>query len=157
AGRLAVAGVGGAPGRAASVSVVVALGVCLVGSTLTCLASLDAYERYRRTLEAPADFHLYAGQGGTLDRTLAADLAARPELADVTAFRTAEVADDGRSATVTDLDLTTVRSGTGLTARTGALGRLGPAQVVVDAEHAHRLGVEAGDQVTLTSAGRPVR
>ncbi|WP_158791385.1 ABC transporter permease, partial [Streptomyces sp. NRRL WC-3549] len=46
AGRLAVAGVGGAPGRAASVSVVVALGVCLVGTTLTCLASLQAYERY---------------------------------------------------------------------------------------------------------------
>ncbi|MFC7510707.1 hypothetical protein ACFQV4_06000 [Streptomyces thermocarboxydus] len=62
AGRLAVAGVGGAPGRAASVSVVVALGVCLVGSTLTCLASLDSYERYKRTLEAPADFRLYAGR-----------------------------------------------------------------------------------------------
>ncbi|MFI1956695.1 FtsX-like permease family protein [Streptomyces althioticus] len=157
AGRLAVAGVGGAPGRAASVSVVVALGVCLVGSTLTCLASLDTYARHKRTLEAPADFRLYAGEGGTLDRTLVADLAARPELADVTAFRTAEVADDGRSATVTDLDLTTVRSGTGLTARTGDLGPLGPARVVVDAEHAHLLGVEAGDRVTLTSEGRPVR
>lgn len=157
AGRLAVAGVGGAPGRAASVSVVVALGVCLVGSTLTCLASLDSYERYKRTLEAPADFRLYAGEGGTLDRTLAADLAARPELADVRAFRTAEVAEDGRTATVSDLDLTTVRSGTGLTARTGALGELGPARVVVDAEHAHRLGVEAGDRVTLTSGDRPVR
>ncbi|WP_210634319.1 FtsX-like permease family protein [Streptomyces sp. GESEQ-13] len=157
AGRLAVAGVGGAPGRAASVSVVVALGVCLVGSTLTCLASLDSYERYKRTLEAPADFRLYAGEGGTLDRTIAADLAARPELAGVTAFRTAEVTEDGRSATVSDLDLTTVRSGTGLTARTGALGELGPARVVVDAEHAHRLGVEAGDRVTLTSGDRPVR
>ncbi|MGV9950318.1 FtsX-like permease family protein [Streptomyces cellulosae] len=157
AGRLAVAGVGGAPGRAASVSVVVALGVCLVGSTLTCLASLDSYERYKRTLEAPADFRLYAGEGGTLDRTIAADLAARPELADVTAFRTAEVTEDGRSATVSDLDLTTVRSGAGLTARTGALGELGPARVVVDAEHAHRLGVEAGDRVTLTSGDRPVR
>ncbi len=42
----------------------VALGVCLVGSTLTCLASLDAYERYRQTLEAPADFRLYAREGG---------------------------------------------------------------------------------------------
>ncbi|PNV34915.1 ABC transporter permease [Streptomyces sp. DH-12] len=156
-GRLAVAGVGGAPGRAASVSVVVALGVCLVGSTLTCLASLNAYERYQRTLEAPADFHLYAGEGGALDRTLAADLAARPELAGVTAFRTAEVIEGNRSATVSDLDLTTVRSGTGLTARTGSLGRLGPAHAVVDAEHAHRLGVEAGDRVTLEFEGRPVR
>ncbi|MFF5795173.1 FtsX-like permease family protein [Streptomyces albogriseolus] len=157
AGRLAVAGVGGAPARAASVSVVVALGVCLVGSTLTCLASLDAYERYKETLEAPADFRLYAREGGTLDRTLAADLTARPELADVTAIRTAEVVQDGRSATVSDLDLTTVRSGTGLTARTGALGRLGPAHVVVNAEHAHRLGVAAGDRVTLESEGRPIR
>ncbi|MEQ8144218.1 FtsX-like permease family protein [Streptomyces sp. OP7] len=157
AGRLAVAGVGGAPGRAASVSVVVALGVCLVGATLVCLASLDAYERYRQAVEAPADFRLHAEDGGTLDRTLAADLAARPELAGVTAFRTAEVVEGARSATVSDLDLGTVRSGTGLTARTGSLGPPAPAHVVVDAEHAHRLGVAAGDRVTLTFQGRPVR
>ncbi len=75
----------------------------------------------------------------------------------MTAIRTAEVVQDGRSATVSDLDLTTVRSGIGLTARTGALGRLGPAHVVVDAEHAHRLGVTAGDRVTLESEGRPIR
>lgn len=157
AGRLAVAGVGGAPGRAASVSVVVALGVCLVGSTLTCLASLNAYERYRQAVEAPADFHLYPRDGETLDRTLAADLASRPGLADVTAFRTAEVVGSARSATVSDLDLGTVRAGVGLTARTGSLDHLEPAHVVVDAEHAHRLGVRAGDRVTLEFEGRPVR
>ncbi|MFD7686365.1 FtsX-like permease family protein [Streptomyces sp. NPDC059781] len=157
AGRLAVAGVGGAPGRAASVSVVVALGVCLVGSTLTCLASLNAYERYRQAVEAPADFHLYPRDSETLDRSLAADLTSHPELADVTAFRTAEVVEDSRSATVSDLDLGTVRSGVSLTARTGSLDHLGPAHVVVDADHAHRLGVRAGDRVTLTFEGRPVR
>ncbi|MFH8974089.1 FtsX-like permease family protein [Streptomyces sp. NPDC017890] len=156
AGRLAVAGVGGAPGRAASVSVVVALGVCLVGSTLTCLASLSAYERYRQAVEAPADFRLYAGDSESLDRSLAADLASHPELTDVTAFRTAEVVEGTRSATVSDLDLDTVRSGVGLTARTGSLGGLGPAHVVVDADNAHRLGVRAGDRVTLTFEGRPV-
>ncbi|MGP3755499.1 FtsX-like permease family protein [Streptomyces sp. IBSNAI001] len=157
AGRLAVAGVGGAPGRAASVSVVVALGICLVGSTLTCLASLDAYERYRQAVEAPADFHLFARDSAALDRSLAADLASHPELADVTAFRTAEVVESTRSATVSDLDLGAVRSGVGLTARTGSLGHLAPAHVVVDADHAHRLGVRAGDRVTLTFEGRPVR
>ncbi|MFC8422548.1 FtsX-like permease family protein [Streptomyces sp. NPDC057236] len=156
AGRLAVAGVGGAPGRAASVSVVVALGVCLVGSTLTCLASLNAYERYRQAVEAPADFHLYPRDGETLDRSLAADLASHPALADVTAFRTVEAVGSARSATVSDLDLGTVRSGVGLTARTGSLGHLGPAHVVVDADHAHRLGVRAGDRVTLKAGGRPV-
>ncbi|MER7489011.1 FtsX-like permease family protein [Streptomyces sp. NPDC126497] len=157
AGRLAVAGVGGAPGRAAAVSVVVALGVCLVGSTLTCLASLHAHERYRQAVEAPADFHLYPRDGASLDRSLAADLASRPELADVTAFRTAEVVEGSRSATVSDLDLGPVRSGAGLSARTGSLGRLAPDHVVVDAEHAHRLGVRAGDRVTLEFEGRPVR
>ncbi|MEU4655957.1 FtsX-like permease family protein [Streptomyces sp. NPDC023723] len=157
AGRLAVAGVGGAPGRAASVSVVVALGVCLVGSTLTCLASLNAYERYRQAVESPADFRLYGRDTDALDRTLAADLAARPELADVTAFRTAEVVTAARTATVTDLDLAAVRSGVGLTARTGSLDHLGPGQVVVDADHADRLGVRAGDRVTLAFRGRPVR
>jgi putative ABC transport system permease protein len=156
AGRLAVAGVGGAPGRAASVSVVVALGVCLVGSTLTCLASLGAYERYRQTVAAPADFSLHARDGASLDRSLAADLAARPELAGVTAFRTADVTEGARSATVSDLDLGAVRSGTGLTARTGSLDGLAPAHVVVDAGHAHRLGVRAGDRVTLAFGGRPV-
>ncbi|MFE4216927.1 FtsX-like permease family protein [Streptomyces sp. NPDC056844] len=156
AGRLAVAGVGGAPGRAASVSVVVALGICLVGSTLTCLASLNAYERYRQAVEAPADFHLFARDSDALDRSLAADLASRPELADVTAFRTAEVIEGIRSATISDLDLGAVRSGAGLTARTGSLGHLDPAHVVVDADHAHRLGVRAGDRVTLTFDGRPV-
>ncbi|MFF9484013.1 FtsX-like permease family protein [Streptomyces sp. NPDC014676] len=156
AGRLAVAGVGGAPGRAASVSVVVALGVCLVGSTLTCLASLHAYERYRQAVEAPADFHLYPRDSETLDRSLAADLASHPELADVTAFRTAEVVEDSRSATLSDLDLGTVGSGVGLTARTGSLDHLEPGHVVVDADHAHRLGVRAGDRVTLTFEDRPV-
>ncbi|BFO20886.1 hypothetical protein SHKM778_72740 [Streptomyces sp. KM77-8] len=136
---------------------VVALGVCLVGSTLTCLASLSAYERYRQAVESPADFRLYARDGGTLDRSLAADLASHPGLVDVTAFRTAEVVESTRSATVSDLDLTAVRSGVGLTARTGSLDRLGPAHVVVDADHAHRLGVRAGDRVTLTFEGRPVR
>ncbi|MFE9727428.1 FtsX-like permease family protein [Streptomyces sp. NPDC005794] len=157
AGRLAVAGVGGAPGRAASVAVVVALGVCLVGSTLTCLASLNAYERYRQAVEAPADFHLHARDSDSLDRLLAADLASHPELADVTAFRTAEVIASTRSATISDLDLGTVRSGVSLTARTGSLGHLDPAHVVVDADHAHRLGVQAGDRVTLTFKGRPVQ
>ncbi|MFJ8862654.1 FtsX-like permease family protein [Streptomyces sp. NPDC102451] len=157
AGRLAVAGVGGAPGRAASVSVVVALGICLVGTALTCLASLNAYERYRQAVEAPADFHLFARDSDSLDRSLAADLATHPELADVTAFRTAEVVESTRSATVSDLDLGTVRSGVGLTARTGSLGQLDPAHVVVDADHALRLGVRAGDRVTLTFDGRPVQ
>ncbi|MGC0377728.1 FtsX-like permease family protein [Streptomyces sp. SAI-229] len=157
AGRLAVAGVGGAPGRAASVSVVVALGVCLVGSTLTCLASLNAYERYRQAVEAPADFHLYPRDGETLDRSLAADLASHPELAEVTAFRTAEVVEDSRGATLSDLDLGAVGSGVGLTARTGSLDHLEPGHVVVDADHAHRLGVRAGDRVTLEFEGRPVR
>lgn len=157
AGRLAVAGIGGAPGRAASVSVVVALGVCLVGSTLTCLASLNAYERYRQAVEAPADFLLHARDSDSLDRLLVADLASHPALADVTGFRTAEVIESTLSATISDLDLAAVRSGVGLTARTGTLGRLGPSHVVVDADYAHRLGVRAGDRVTLSFEGRPVQ
>lgn len=156
AGRLAVAGVGGAPGRAASVSVVVALGICLVGSTLTCLASLTAYDRYRQAAAAPADFSLTERDGKALDRSLAADLRSRQELTHVSAFRTAEVVERARSATISDLDLGTVRSGVGLTARTGSLDRLRPAHVVVDADHAHMLGVRAGDRVTLKYQGRTV-
>ncbi|WP_330440121.1 ABC transporter permease [Streptomyces griseoaurantiacus] len=156
AGRLAVAGVGGAPGRAASVSVVVALGACLIGSTLTCLSSLEAYDRYRQAVAAPADFALTSGDGKPLDGALASDLRAHRELADVTAFRTAEVVEGRLTATMADLDLSTLRSGVGLTARTGSLGHLAPGHVVVDAEHAHTLGVRAGDRVTLRFKDRPV-
>lgn len=154
-GRLAVAGVGGAPGRAASVSVVVALGVCLVGATLTCLASLEAHDRYRRAVAAPADFSLTDGEGGPLAASLVSGLKSRPELTDVTAFRTAELTEGPRTVTVSDLDPGAVGSGTELTARTGSLDRLGPSRVVVDAEHAHALGVRAGDRVTLRFEGRP--
>jgi putative ABC transport system permease protein len=155
-GRLAVAGVGGAPGRAASVSIVVALGVCLVGSTLTCLASLTAYDRYRQAVAAPADFSLSERDGKALDLSLVTALRSRQELTHVSAFRTAEVVENVRSGTISDLDLGTVRSGVGLTARTGSLDQLRPAHVVVDAEHAHLLGVQAGDHVTLTYQGRTV-
>ena len=156
AGRLAVAGVGGAPGRAASVSVVVALGACLIGSTLTCLASLEAYDHYRQAVAAPADFSLTSRDDKPLDGKLAADLKTHPELADVTAFRTTEVVEGARTATLTDLDLATVRSGVSLTARTGSLDHLAPGHVVVDADHAHSLGVAVGDRVTLTYKKRPV-
>jgi putative ABC transport system permease protein len=156
AGRLAVAGVGGAPGRAASVSVVVALGACLIGSTLTCLASLEAYDDYRQAVAAPADFALTPGDDKPLDAELAADLRRHHELTDVTAFRTAEVGEGIRTATLTDLDLATVGSGVRLTARTGSLDRLAPGHVVVDADHAHSLGVAVGDRVTLTYKKRPV-
>jgi putative ABC transport system permease protein len=156
AGRLAVAGVSGAPGRAASVSVVVALGACLIGSTLTCLSSLQAYDRYRQAVAAPADFSLTSRDDKPLDGSLAADLASHRELADVTGFRTAEAVEGSRTATLSDLDLATVRSGVSLTARTGSLAHLAPGHVVVDADHAHTLGVSTGDRVTLTFNGKPV-
>ncbi len=107
-------------------------------------------------MEAPADFLLHGRDSESLDRSLAADLASHSELTGVRAFRTAEVVQSARSATITDLDLGTDRSGARLTARTGSLGPLEPAHVVVDADHAHQLGVRAGDRVTLEFEGRPV-
>ncbi|MGW4102110.1 FtsX-like permease family protein [Streptomyces sp. NPDC004976] len=155
-GRLAVAGVGGAPARAAAVSVVVALGVCLIGTTLTCLASLGAYDRYQRAVSAAADFSLTDREGAPLSPTLVTALESRPELTDVTAFRTAESSEDRSTVTVADLAPDAVRSGGALTARTGSLDRLGPSRVVVDADYAHDLGVRAGEQVTLTIEGHAV-
>ncbi|MDI6520354.1 ABC transporter permease [Streptomyces coelicoflavus] len=158
-GRLSVAGVGGAPARAAAVSVVVALGVCLVGATLTCLASLSAYERYQQAITAPADFSVTGGDTEPLPAALVSALKSRPELAHATAFRTVEAtvgdptAGPG-SVTVTDLAPDAVRSGGALAARTGSLDRLGPSRIVVDAEQAHRLGVRAGDRVSLGFGGR---
>ncbi|MFF6999569.1 FtsX-like permease family protein [Streptomyces sp. NPDC008313] len=157
-GRLAVAGVGGAPARAAAVSVVVALGVCLIGTTLVCLSSLNAYDRYQRAVSAAADFSLTDREGEPLPPGLVTALKSRPELTGVTAFRTAE-SSRGRgrdTVTVADLGPGAVRSGGALTARTGSLDRLGPSRVVVDADYAYSLDVRAGDRVTLTIEGHSV-
>ena len=62
-GRLAVGGVGGAPRRAAAVSVVVALGVTMIAGVLVGGASARVLADRETASSVPADFELTAGAG----------------------------------------------------------------------------------------------
>ncbi|MFD4576524.1 FtsX-like permease family protein [Streptomyces sp. NPDC058417] len=157
ASRLASAGVGGAPRRAAGVSVVVALGVSLLGSALIGLASLDAYDRDRQAVATPFAFSVSGRDDGPLPTALVAGLRDERALTDVTGVRTAEAVDGPRSVSVTDLDLRTLRQGVRLAPVSGSLDRVKPGRVVVAAEHARTLGVEAGDAVTVRLGGQTLR
>jgi putative ABC transport system permease protein len=64
-GRLAVGGVGGAPRRAAAVSVVVALGVTLVAGALVGGASLRELTSRELAGQAPADLNVLAATAAT--------------------------------------------------------------------------------------------
>ncbi len=64
-GRMSVGGIGGAPRRAAAVSVVVALGATLISGVVIGGASLQILADREMALSAPSDFEV-TGNGGTL-------------------------------------------------------------------------------------------
>ncbi|WP_329316952.1 ABC transporter permease [Streptomyces sp. NBC_01262] len=148
-GTLAVGGVGGAPRRAAAVSVVVALGVTLVSGTLVGLASLQGSMDRKSAVEAPADFDLIGGDKG-LSSEVVRRIKALPELADATDYRMPEITVGGTDAVATDVDLAALPSSRRLYPADGTLSDLGPGRVIVDAQLAKELGVTAGDSLTLT-------
>lgn len=150
-GTLAVGGVGGAPRRAAAVSVVVALGVTLVSGTLVGLASLQGSMDRKSAVETPADFDLTGDDKG-LSAEVVRRIKALPELADATGYRMSEISVGGTDAVATDVDLAALPSSRRLYPADGTLSDLGPGRVIVDAQLAKELGVTAGDSLTLTSA-----
>lgn len=153
-GNLAVNGVGGAPRRAAAVSVVVALGVTLVAGTLVGITSMRGYADGRLVVQAPADFALSGIEKG-LDPDLVRRVEELPQVADVTSFRTAEVSVPGaRSGGVsaTDMDLGGLPSLRQIPTATGDVRDLGPGRVILGANLAESLGVRAGEGITLRTA-----
>ncbi|TDB89551.1 ABC transporter permease, partial [Micromonospora fluostatini] len=136
-GRLAVGGVGGAPRRAAAVSVVVALGVTLVAGVLVGNASLRHLLDRELAGTAPADLELHGSVGsgvplpiGALDRVRAAD-----ELTRVVPFRAVrdvrvdEVRIEGLDTA--DVDLRALATWPDFHATTGSVAELGPGRVVL--------------------------
>ncbi|MER7168468.1 ABC transporter permease [Micromonospora sp. NPDC000207] len=155
-GRLAVGGVGGAPRRAAAVSVVVALGVTLVTGVLIGRASLEQVIDRELAGRAPADLELHASvdsgvplPSGVLDRVRAAD-----ELTRVVPFRATsdvrvdEVEFDGLDTV--DVDLRALTTWADFGAAAGDLEEAGPGRVVLLSAVARAAQVTPGDTVTLT-------
>ncbi|WP_067499084.1 FtsX-like permease family protein [Actinoplanes sp. TFC3] len=150
-GRLAVGGIGGTPRRAAAVSVVVALGVSLIGGSLVAGASLRTVLQQQSAVETPADFQVLA-QDATLRPSVIAAARKRPELTDVTFFRSNSqltVNDGDASFDAADIDPAAVPRLAGITA-------VGPGQLAVASWAAGYLEVEEGDRITVRLNDRSV-
>ncbi|MEV5820858.1 ABC transporter permease [Micromonospora haikouensis] len=160
-GRLAVGGVGGAPRRAAAVSVVVALGVTLVAGALVGSASLGTLLKRELAGMAPADVAVTARGDGPLPAGLVQRVRGIGELARVVPYRSspdvrvagAEV--EGLPAT--DLDLRALATWADFGASAGRLTDAGPGRVVLLRFLAEQAGVRPGDEVTVTRGDRSVR
>jgi putative ABC transport system permease protein len=162
-GRLAVGGIGGAPRRAAAISVVVALGVTMIAGVLVGSASLRARAEGKLAVSAPTDFAVSAAEDGkTLPTGLLEQARARPELTHVIPYRQVRTTLTGSGFTfaVTDISLAAVP---GLlprmTVMSGALDQVGPGTVAVSNWYSVTAGVTVGDPVTLTADKKtaPVR
>lgn len=166
-GRLAVGGIGGAPRRAAAVSVVVALGVTLIAGVLVGGASMRVLADRELALSAPADVEVSATGGGPLpDAVVARAEAARGALARVVPYRRAVdvaltrggqrlgTADPG-FATV-DLDVSALPTAGDLDVAEGTLADRAAGRVVLGSWAARDTGLRVGDTVALARAGRTV-
>jgi putative ABC transport system permease protein len=159
-GRLAAGGVGGAPRRAAAVSVVVALGVSLIGGALVGGASIRVRAERQTAVSAPADFELTAGQDAVrVPAALEQKVAARPELTDVVPYRRLNVKMAGSAA---DLDAVDLRTSAlprlrDLDVEAGRLADLGPGKVVISGFTHDRTGLTVGDVATVINGRKTVR
>ena len=158
-GRLAVGGIGGAPRRAAAVSVVVALGVTLIAGVIVAGASVRALADRESASSVPADYEVT-----TADQPIPADMLAqarsRPELTHVTPYRRlSEVIVGGAEANLdaNDLDLAALPTLKKLDVTAGALGDLGPGKVVISAFTAEVGNLKLGDETTLKANGKSVK
>ncbi|AXX31399.1 ABC transporter permease [Actinosynnema pretiosum subsp. pretiosum] len=151
-GRLAVSGVGGAPRRAAAVSLVVALGVALVSGALVGRAGLAGYAERELGLSAPADLRVTGASEETARR-----VAGLPEVVESTDYRTGELTAGNRHHQFADLDLGALEAlRDNAVADSGSLADLRAGRIVVGGRTARSLGVTAGDAVRGAVDGREV-
>ncbi|MFF5180165.1 FtsX-like permease family protein [Micromonospora sp. NPDC000316] len=165
-GRMSVGGIGGAPRRAAAVSVVVALGVTLISGVVIGGASLQVLTDREMALSAPTDFEVTSSGG-----TLPADVVTRAEAArgtlarvvpyrqvdDVRLMRGADKLGDVESGyPANDLDLTALPTSGDLDVAEGTLADRGPGRIVLNNWVAQDTGLRAGDTVALGVGARRV-
>jgi putative ABC transport system permease protein len=157
-GRLAAGGVGGAPRRAAAVSVVVALGVTLIAGTLVGGASIKVRADRQAALSSPADFELTPGGDAKLPAALEQKIAARPELAHVVPYRRLDVKVAGLEADLdaNDLKMSSVPRLSTLDMAAGHVADLGPGKVAISDFTATDTGLKVGDTAKITHGGKTV-
>ncbi|ROT28153.1 FtsX-like permease family protein [Micromonospora sp. HM5-17] len=161
-GRLAVGGIGGAPRRAAAVSVVVALGVTLITGVLVGGDSVRVVSDRELALRAPADLELSAEDGKTLPPGLVERVRSHSALTRVTPYRrlagltlarggpdAVRLDDEASALLTTDLDLRALPTTRHLDVADGSLADLGPGRVVLAEQTARDTGLRVGDTVAL--------
>jgi putative ABC transport system permease protein len=157
-GRLAAGGVGGAPRRAAAVSVVVALGVTLIAGTLVGGASIRVRADRQAALSAPADYEVTPGNDAKLPADLEQKVAARPEVAHVVPYRRLDVKVAGFDGDLdaNDLKIGSVPRLSDLDLAAGSLADLGPGQVAISEFTADDTGLRIGDTAKITHGKKTV-
>ncbi|MEV8503371.1 ABC transporter permease [Actinoplanes sp. NPDC051475] len=153
-GRLAVGGVGGAPRRAAAVSVVVALGVTLIAGVVVTGASVRVLADREMASSEPADFELTANGDDPVTPAVLEQAKASPDLTHVTPYRRLPEVLIGTSATAlsaTDLSMTTLPELKKIDVTAGSLAAIGPGKVALDAYATETTGLKVGDTTTLTA------
>jgi putative ABC transport system permease protein len=157
-GRLAAGGVGGAPRRAAAVSVVVALGVTLIAGTLVGGESIRVLADRETASSAPADYELVAPEGDTPMPAAVVDrLKERRELSNVAPYRRLLVKIGDVELDANDLAVTTLPELGKLDVTEGRLADLAPGRVVISGFTADLTGLKLGDEATVVADKRTVR
>jgi putative ABC transport system permease protein len=155
-GRLAVGGVGGAPRRAAAVSVVVALGVTLIAGMIVGGASVRILADRELASSAPADYEVTSSADRGLSAAAVLQAQSRAELTHVTPYRKiADVTIGGDRTTLeaNDLSMSALPTLSKLDVAAGSVRELGPGKVVISGFTADDSGLEPGDR-TVLRAGR---
>jgi putative ABC transport system permease protein len=153
-GRLAVGGVGGAPRRAAAVSVVVALGVTLIAGMIVGGASIRVLADRELAGSAPADFEVTASADTGLSRAAVEAAQSRPELIHVTGYRRISgvtIGGDKAGLEAIDLPMSALPTLGKLDVAAGSVRDLGPGKVVISGFTADTSGLRPGDRTVLRS------
>ncbi|KOV51089.1 hypothetical protein ADL00_41935 [Streptomyces sp. AS58] len=155
-GRLAVGGVGGATRRAAAVSVVVALGVTMIGVLLVGASSVRTTVEGQVAATAPSDFWLSSDEGEPLPPAMVKKAGEAKALTRVLPERSAPVTVGAarQEHLAVDLDLRKLSTWDQLQAGDGSLDDLGPGKAALAEFAAQDAGVGVGDKVTLTRGER---
>jgi putative ABC transport system permease protein len=159
-GRLAVGGVGGAPRRAAAVSIVVALGVTLIAGVIVTGASVRVLADRELASAVPADFELTANGEERVPADLIDQAKAGPDLAHVTGYRRLDdvrIGSDETKLQVTDLDMDALPTLDKIDVSAGSLAGIAPGAVAISGFTTEFTGLGVGDTTTLTSGKKKVQ
>jgi putative ABC transport system permease protein len=159
-GRLAVGGVGGAPRRAAAVSVVVALGVTLIAGVVVTGASVRVLADRELASAVPADFEVAATGDDRVPAEVVDQARASTDLAHVTAYRrldNIQIGNPDNLLQATDLDMAALPTLEKIDVSGGALSGIKPGAVAISGFAMDLTGLKVGDTATLTSGKKKLK